>query len=165
MAVEILTEQVPRGIKGSKPSPNHHGQACRREEASCQWGKLGLSGTQGLGGGGSGGRGWGQERILNRDHLSWSCKYVNNYVRGTGHFRASRWAGKGERRKKRAMWGSRCRQVLYRGEGSTLSRESSRHGPRRRQGFFPPSAMEWGGGDLRAGGPSVSDLNSLPREN
>lgn len=105
MALEILTEQVPRGIKGSKPSPNHHGQACRREEASCQREKLGLSGTQGLGAGGRGEDGV-RKGFWNRDHLSWSCKYVNNYVRGTGHFRAAGGQAKGRGERKEPCGGA-----------------------------------------------------------
>lgn len=31
-------------------------------------------------------------------------------------------------------------------------------------GLLPTKCHGWGGGDLRAGGPSVSDLNSLPRK-
>ena len=47
-ALETHTEVVPglkdasRGMKGSSPSPDHYGQACRCRKASCQQGKTGI---------------------------------------------------------------------------------------------------------------------------
>lgn len=79
-----------RGMKGSKLSPNHDGQARRCGKTSYQREKLGLSGAlsrkpllkirrEGFGKG-----------FLDTNHLSWACKYVNNYVGGRGHSGASR---------------------------------------------------------------------------
>lgn len=61
------------------------------------------------------------------------------------------------------MCGSRRRQVLRR-EKAQLYQGKLKTWLKEKTGLLPTKCHGWGGGDLRAGGPSVSDLNSLPRK-